>query len=69
MAEAGGAEFVIQGTTLDGRPLRPSGWAERLRCVVGDLWLEQIAPTAYRFLVNLAERARLAEMQRVWDTA
>lgn len=69
MAEAGGVEFVIQGTTLDGRPLRPSDWAERLRCVVVDLWLERIAPTAYRLLVNFAERTRLAEMQRVWDTA
>jgi len=60
---------VIQGTTLDGRPLRPSDRAERLRCLVVDLWLEQIAPTAYRCLVNFAERTRLAEMQRVWDTA
>lgn len=24
------AEFVIQGLTLDGRPFRPSDWAERL---------------------------------------
>lgn len=23
-------EFVIQGTTLDGKPFRPSDWAERL---------------------------------------
>jgi hypothetical protein len=24
------AEFVIQGVTLDGKPFRPSDWAERL---------------------------------------
>jgi hypothetical protein len=41
MAAAGVVEFVIRGTTLDGK-------------------LEQIEPIAYR---------RLAEMQRVGDTA
>ena len=31
-APAGDAivEFIIQGTTLDGKPFRPSDWAERL---------------------------------------
>jgi hypothetical protein len=108
MAEAV-VEFVIHGTTLDGKPFRPSDWAERLcgvmaafggdhrmqyspfvypvtvnnvRCVVVDLRLEQIEPMAYRFLVGfardnelrvrdgrVAERTRLAGMQRVGDTA
>jgi hypothetical protein len=102
-------EFVIVGTTLDGRPFRPSDWAERLcgvmaafggdnrmqyspfvhpvtsngvRCVVVDVRLEQIEPMAYRFLVGfakdnelqvrdgrVAERTRLAGLQRVGDTA
>jgi hypothetical protein len=66
MAEAV-VEFVIRGTTLDGKPFRPSDRAE---------------PMAYRFLINfakdnelrvrdgrVAERTRLAEMQRVGDTA
>ena len=103
------AEFVIVGTTLDGKTFRPSDWAERLcgvmsafggdnrmtyspfvhpiaaggvRCVVVDKRLEAIEPMAYRFLLNFAkdnelqvrdgrvsERTRLAEMQRVGDTA
>lgn len=98
-------EFVILGLTLDGRPFRPSDWAERLcgvmsafggdhrmryspyvhpvtsegvRCVVVDKRLEGIEPMAYRFLLNfakdnelqvrdgrVAERSRLAELQRV----
>ena len=102
-------EFVIVGTTLDGKQFRPSDWAERLcgvmsafggdqrmayspfghpitsngvRCVVVDRRLEAIEPMAYRFLVNFAkdnelqvrdgripERTKLAEMQRVGDTA
>jgi hypothetical protein len=102
-------EFVIVGTTLDGKAFRPSDWAERLcgvmsafggdhrmayspfvhpitsngvRCVVVDRRLEAIEPMAYRFLVNFAkdnelqvrdgripERTKLAEMQRVGDTA
>jgi Protein of unknown function (DUF3579) len=102
-------EFVIEGTTLDGKPFRPGDWAERLcgvmaafggdqrmqyspfvhpvtangvRCVVVDARLEQIEPMAYRFVANfakdnelrvrygrVAERTRLAEMQRVGDTA
>jgi hypothetical protein len=112
MAEGGDAgivEFVIVGTTLDGKPFRPSDWAERLcgvmsafggdhrmayspfvhpitangvRCVVVDARLESIEPMAYRFLLNfakdnelqtrngrIAERTKLAEMQRVGDTA
>ena len=53
-----------------------------VRCVVLDRRLEQIEPMAYRFLVNFAkhnelqvregrieERTRLAELQRVGDTA
>src|SRR5687768_15471491 len=102
-------EFVILGTTLDGKPFRPSDWAERLcgvmsafggdhrmqyspfvhpmtangvRCVVADARLEQIEPIADGVLINLAkdnelqvrdgrvaERTKLAEMQRVGDTA
>ena len=101
-------EFVIVGTTLDGKAFRPSDWAERLcgvmsafggdhrmqyspfvhpvtangvRCVV-DARLEQVEPMAYRFRVNFAKdnelqvrdgrvaaRTKLAEMQRVGDTA
>jgi hypothetical protein len=55
MAEAV-VEFVIQGTTLDGKPFRPSDWAERLRGVV-DVRLEQIEPMAYRFLINFGDTA------------
>ena len=102
-------EFVIQGMTLEGKPFRPSDWAERLcgvmaafgndhrmqyspfvhpitangvRCVVVDVRLEELEPMAYRFLVSfakdnelqvrdgrIAERTRLAELQRVGDTA
>jgi hypothetical protein len=102
-------EFVIQGVTLDGKPFRPSDWAERLcgvmsafggdhrmayspfvhpitangvRCVVVDVRLETIEPMAYRFLLSFAkdnelqvrdgrvsERTKLAELQRVGDTA
>ena len=53
-----------------------------VRCVVVDRRLEAIEPMAYRFLLNFAkdnelqvrdgrvsERTRLAEMQRVGDTA
>jgi hypothetical protein len=110
MAEADGVvEFVIRGVTLDGKPFRPSDWAERLcgvmaafgndhrmqyspfvhpvtangvRCVVVDVRLEELAPMAYRFLLSfardnelqvrdgrIAERTKLAELQRVGDTA
>jgi len=30
MPDAAAAEFVIEGLTADGRPFRPSDWAERL---------------------------------------
>ena len=59
-------------------PITVSG----VRCVVVDRRLEQIEPMAYRFLVNFAkdnelrvregrieERTKLAELQRVGDTA
>jgi hypothetical protein len=109
MGDEGVVEFVILGVTLDGKPFRPSDWAERLcgvmaafggdnrmryspfvhpvtaagvRCVVVDVRLEQLEPMAYRFLLNfakdnelqvrdgrVAERTKLAELQRVGDTA
>ena len=109
MAEVQVVEFVIAGVTLDGKPFRPSDWAERLcgvmaafggdhrmqdspfvhpitangvRCVVVDVRLEQVEPMAYRFLLDfakdnqlqvrdgrIAERSRLAGMQRAGDTA
>ena len=109
MAEVAICEFVIQGLTQDGKPFRPSDWAERLcgvmsafggdhrmqyspfvhpitaagvRCVVVDVRLEEVEPMAYRFLLafakdnelqtrdgRIAERSKLAEMQRVGDTA
>ena len=56
--------------------------ANGVRCVVLDRRLESIEPMAYRFLLNFAkdnelrvrdgrveERTRLAELQRVGDTA
>ena len=56
--------------------------ANGVRCVVVDIRLEEIEPRAYRFLVNFAkdnelrvregrieERTKLAELQRVGDTA
>jgi hypothetical protein len=56
--------------------------ANGVRCVVVDARLESIEPMAYRFLLNfakdnelqtrngrIAERTKLAEMQRVGDTA
>src|SRR5712692_11470244 len=107
MAEPAICEFVIMGQTQDGKPYRPSDWAERLcgvmsafggdhrmqyslfvhpitangvRCVVVDVRLEQIEPMAHRFLLSfardnelrvrdgrLAERSKLAELQRVGD--
>ena len=55
--------------------------ANGVRCVVVDARLEQVEPMAYRFLLNfakdnelqvrdgrVAERTKLAEMQRVGDT-
>jgi hypothetical protein len=109
MSDAGIFEFVIEGITLDGKPFRPSDWAERLcdlmsvfggdhrmqhspfvhpvtangvRCVVVDVRLEEVEPMAYRFLLSfardnelrvrdgrVAERTKLAQMQRVGDTA
>jgi len=109
MPDASAVEFVIQGTTLDGKLFRPGDWAERLcgvmsafggdhrmqyslfvhpitangvRCVVVDVRLEQIEPMAHRFLLSFAknnelrvrdgrfaERSKLAELQRVGDTA
>src|SRR5258705_7961002 len=102
-------EFVIGGRTFDGKPFRPSGWAERLcgvmsafggdhrmqyspfvhpitangvRCVVVDVRLEQVESMAYRFLLAFAkdnelqtrdgrvpERTKLAQLQRLGDTA
>jgi hypothetical protein len=72
-------EFVIVGTTLDGSAFRPRDWAERLCGVMAAFGGD---PMAYRFLVNfakdnelqvrdgrVAERTKLAEMQRVGDTA
>jgi uncharacterized protein DUF3579 len=56
--------------------------ANGVRCVVVDVRLEEIEPMAYRFLVSFAkdnelrvregrveERTKLAELQRVGDTA
>jgi hypothetical protein len=53
-----------------------------VRCVVVDVRLEELEPMAYRFLLSfakdnelqvrdgrIAERTRLAELQRVGDTA
>ena len=109
MADVEVVEFVIAGVTLDGKPFRPSDWAERLcgvmsafggdnrmvyspfvhpitangvRCVVVDVRLETVEPMAYRFLLSFAkdnelqvrqgrvsERSKLAELQRIGDTA
>jgi len=109
MPAEGVVEFVILGVTLDGKPFRPSDWAERLcgvmsafggdhrmqyspfvypvtsdgvRCVVVDVRLEELEPMAYRFLLSfakdnelrtrdgrVAERTKLAQLQRVGDTA
>jgi hypothetical protein len=56
--------------------------ANGVRCVVVDVRLEEVEPMAYRFLLSfakdnelrvrdgrIAERTKLAEMQRVGDTA
>lgn len=56
--------------------------ANSVRCLVVDAWLEELEPMAYRFPVSfaqdnelqvrdgrIAERTRLAELQRVGDTA
>src|SRR3954454_25122238 len=56
--------------------------ANGVRCVVGDVRLEEVEPTAYRFLlalakdntlgvrdVRVAERTNLAQLQRVGDPA
>ena len=56
-------EFVIQGVTLDGKPFRPSDWAERLCGVMsafgGDHRMLQVRDG------RGAERTKLAELQRV----
>lgn len=70
MAAFGGSPFAYPIT------------ANSVPCVVVDARLESIEPMAYRFLVNfvkdnglqvrdgrMAERTRLAELQRVGDTA
>jgi len=83
MPEESLSEFVIAGLKRDGSPFRPGDWTERLCGVMsafgGD---HRIEPMAYRFPVNfardnelrvregrIAERTRLAELQRVGDTA
>jgi hypothetical protein len=56
--------------------------ADGVRCVVVDVRLEEVEPMAYRFLLSfakdnelrvrdgrVAERTKLAELQRVGDTA
>jgi hypothetical protein len=56
--------------------------ANGVRCVVVDLRLEQVEPMAYRFLLTfakdnelqvrdgrIAERSKLAQVQRIGDTA
>ena len=79
-------EFLIKGLTAEGKPFRPSDWAERLcgvmsafgsdgrmqyspyvypitaaglKCVVVDLYLCEIEPMAYNFLVNFAKENEL----------
>ena len=82
MPDASAVEFVIQGTALDGKLFWPGDWAERLCGVMVDVRLEQIEPMAYRFLLSfardnesrirdgrVAERSKLAALQRVGDTA
>src|SRR5437588_7217616 len=109
MPDASAVEFVIQGTTLDGKLFRPSDRGERLcgvvsaaggdhrmryspfirpitangvRCALVDVRLEQIEPMARRFVLSfakdnelrvcdgrVAKRSKLAELQRVGDTA
>ena len=72
-------EFAIRGVTLDGKPFRPSDWAQRLcGAMSADKRLGQVEPVAYRILLNfakdnelqvrdgrVAERTKLAELQRV----
>jgi len=109
MPDASAVEFVIQGTTLDGKLFRRGDPGERLcgvvsvgggdhrmqyspfihpitangvRCAVLDVRLEQIEPMAHRFVLSfakdnelrvcdgrVAKRSKLAELQRVGDTA
>jgi hypothetical protein len=109
MPDASAVEFVIQGTTLDGKLFRPSDWARRLygvmsassgdhcmqyspfvhpiaangvRGVVVEVRLGQTEPMAYRCRLSfakdnelrvgdarVAERSKLAELQRDGDTA
>lgn len=71
------AELVIRGVTLEGKPFRPTDWAERL---CGGM--AAFATITYRFLRGfardnevqvrhgrVAERTKLAELPRVGDTA
>ncbi len=39
-------EFVIEGTTRDGKPFRPSDWAERLCGVTKLAELQRVGDTA-----------------------
>ena len=69
-AENAVVEFVILGTTLDGKPFRPSDWAERLCGVMcafgGDHRMQYspyVHPMAYRFLLNFAKDNELQVRQ------
>ena len=83
-AEGVVVEFVSE-SSLDGMRYSPFVHpvsANGVRCLVVDAWLEELEPMAYRFPVSfaqdnelqvrdgrIAERTRLAELQRVGDTA
>ena len=55
MAEEAIVEFVIQGVTLDGKPFRPSDWAERLCGVMSAFGSDRhMQYSPYVFPVNSA---------------
>jgi len=80
MPDASAVQFVIQGTTLDGKLFRPGDWSERLCGVMsafGGDHRVQYSPFVSFSRDNelrvrdgrVAERSKLAELQRAGDTA
>ena len=65
MPATGAVEFVIQGVTLDGKPFRPSDWAERLCGVMsafgGDRRMQYspfVHPVTFPYIsANIARRS------------
>lgn len=59
-------EFVILGITLDGKPFRPSDWAERLCGVMSAFGGDRRKDNEFQVRDGrVTERTKLAELQGV----